>query len=182
MQKIVKNFGRSKITLSCPNLLSLQKESWDRFWQEGLKKLFQEVSPMRDYTGQRWELWFGNYKMDEPKYKSDEEAKANNDTYEAGMRVTIRLVDLITKEIKEQEIFLSDFPIMTARGTFIVNGVERVAISQLIRSPGVFFTSQLIQKKNFFGAKIIPSRGAWLEFQTEGSGIISVKINKKRKV
>jgi len=181
MQKIVKNFGRSKIALPRPNLLSLQQEGWDRFWQEGLKNLFQEVSPIRDYTGQRWELWFGDYKMDKPKYKSDEEAKINNDTYEAGMRITVRLVDLISKEVKEQEIFLSDFPIMTARGTFIVNGVERVAISQLIRSPGVFFTSQLIQKKNFFGAKIIPSRGAWLELQTEGSGLISVKINKRRK-
>ena len=182
MQNIsVKNFGKSKVLLPRPYLLSLQKDSWDRMWDEGLKNLFKEVSPIRDYTGKEWELWFLDYKMEEPKY-SDEEAKANNDSYEASMRVMTRLVNLKTKESREQEVFLSDFPMMTERGTFIVNGVERVAISQLVRSPGVFFTSQFIQGKNFFGAKIIPNRGAWLELETESTGFISVKIDKKRKI
>ncbi len=183
MQKLpVKNFGKSKVSFSRPYLLSLQKESWGRFWEEGLKNLFKEVSPIRDYTGKEWELWFMDYKMDAPKYKDDEEAKINNDSYEAPLRVMTKLVNLKTKDVKEQEVFLTDFPIMTERGTFIVNGVERVAISQLIRSPGVFFTSQIIQGKHFFGGKIIPNRGAWLEFETEVSGFMALKIDKKRKI
>ena len=182
MQKIpVKNFGKSRVSLPRPHLLSFQKESWDRMWSEGLNNLFKEVSPIRDYTGKEWELWFLDHKMDDPKY-NDEEAKFNNDSYEASVRVMTKLVNLKTKEVREQEVFLSDFPIMTERGTFIINGVEKVAISQLIRSPGVFFTSQFVQGKNFFGAKIIPNRGAWIEFETEPTGFISAKIDKKRKM
>jgi len=120
--------------------------------------------------------------LDEPKYKTTLEAKENNDSYEAALRARVRLVNLKTKEIKEQEVFLTDFPLMTERGTFIVNGIERVVISQLIRSPGAFFTSQMIRGKTYFGAKIIPNRGAWLEFKTEPSGFIGVKIDRKRKV
>jgi DNA-directed RNA polymerase subunit beta len=178
----IKNFGKAKISLPLPYLLSLQKDSWQRFWERDLKELFQEISPIRDYTGKELELWFLDYKLDEPKYKTDLEAKQNNDSYEAALRVRTKLVNLKTKEIKEQEVFLCDFPLMTERGTFIVNGVERVAISQLIRSPGAFFTAQTISGKNLFGAKIIPNRGAWLEFETEPSGFIGVKIDRKRKV
>lgn len=177
-----KNFTKSKVSLPLPYLLSLEKESWQAFWQRNLKELFLEISPIRDYTGKELELYFLDYKLAEPKYKSDLEAKQNNDSYEAPLKVRLRLVNLKTKEIKEQEIFLGDFPLMTERGTFIVNGVERVIISQLIRSPGTFFTSQLIRGKNYFGAKIIPNRGAWLEFETEPSGFIGVKIDRKRKV
>lgn len=177
-----KNFGKSKTSAPRPYLLSMQKESWSRLWDQGLKKLFKEISPIRDYSGKEWEVWFGQYKMDAPKYKNDEEAIENNDSYESSMRIMIKLVNLKTKEVKEEEIFLADFPIMTERGTFIINGIERVAISQLIRSPGVFFTSQFMQGRNFFGAKIIPNRGAWLEIETESTGFISVKINKKRKI
>jgi DNA-directed RNA polymerase subunit beta len=119
-----------------------------------------------------------DYKLGEPKYKTDLEARQNNDSYEAPLRVKVKLVNLKTKEEKEQEIFLTDFPLMTERGTFIINGVERVVISQLIRSPGSFFT----EKKGKFGAKIIPNRGAWLEFETETTGLIVVKIDRKRKV
>ncbi len=177
-----KNFGKAKVFLPLPYLLSLEKESWQWFWQKGLKELFQEVSPIRDYTGKELELWFLDYKLAEPKYKTDLEARLNNDSYEVTLRVKTRLVNLKSKEIKEQEIFLTDFPIMTERGTFIVNGVERVAISQLIRSPGVFITAQSIAGKNHFGAKIIPNRGAWLELETESSGFLGVKIDRKRKV
>src|SRR4030042_6927818 len=177
-----KNFGKAKITLPFPYLLSLEKESWNWFWQSGFRELFQEASPIKDYTGKELELWFLDYELDESKYKNDLEARLNNDSYEAALRVKTRLVNLKTKEIKEQEIFLTDFPIMTERGTFIVNGVERVAISQLIRSPGVFITAQSIAGKNHFGAKIIPNRGAWLEFETESSGFLAVKIDRKRKV
>jgi DNA-directed RNA polymerase subunit beta len=178
----IKNFGKAKASLGLPYLLSLEKESWQWFWEKGLKELFQEASPIKDYTGKELELWFLDYKLEEPKYKNDLEARLNNDSYEAALKVKTRLVNLKTKEIKEQEVFFTDFPIMTDRGTFIVNGVERVAISQLIRSPGVFVTSQISGGKNYFGAKVIPNRGAWLEFETESSGFIGVKIDRKRKV
>ena len=178
----IKNFGKAKVFLPLPYLLGLQKESWSSFWGRDLKELFQEISPIRDHTGKELELWFLDYKLDEPKYKTDLGAKQNNDSYEAALRVKTKLVNLKTKEIKEQEVFLTDFPLMTERGTFIVNGVERVVISQLIRSPGAFFTAQTIGGKNYFGAKIIPNRGAWLEFETDASGFIGVKIDRRRKI
>ena len=182
MELKTKNFGKAKVSLPLPYLLDLQKQSWKSFWQKELKELLQEISPIRDYTGKELELWFLDYKLDEPKYKTDLEAKENNDSYEASLRVKTKLVNLKTKEVREQEVFLSDFPLMTERGTFILNGIERVAISQIIRSPGVFFTCRDIQGKDYFGAKIIPNRGAWLEFETESSGFIGVKVDRKRKV
>ncbi|MCK4473940.1 DNA-directed RNA polymerase subunit beta, partial [Candidatus Parcubacteria bacterium] len=182
MELKTKNFGKAKVSLPLPYLLDLQKQSWKSFWQKELKELLQEISPIRDYTGKELELWFLDYKLDEPKYKTDLEAKENNDSYEASLRVKTKLVNLKTKEVREQEVFLSDFPLMTERGTFILNGIERVAISQIIRSPGVFFTCRDIQGKDYFGAKIIPNRGAWLEFETEASGFIGVKVDRKRKV
>ena len=178
----IKNFGKSWVNLPLPYLIEIQKENWKDFWSRDLKELFTEVSPIRDYTGKELELWFLDYKLDEPRYKSDLEARQNNDSYEAALRTKVRLVNLKTKEIKEQEVFLTDFPLMTERGTFIVNGVERVIISQLIRSPGAFFTLQVIGGRNCFGAKLIPNRGAWLEFETESSGFIGVKIDRKRKL
>ncbi len=183
MEKVkTKNFGKSKVRLSLPYLLEQQQESWKNFCRRDLKELFVEMSPIRDYTGKELELWFLDYKLDTPNYKSDLEAKQNNDSYAAPLRVKTRLVNLKTKEIKEQEVFLADFPLMTERGTFVVNGVERVVISQLIRSPGVFFTMQTSGGKNYFGAKIIPNRGAWLEFETESTGFIGVKVDRRRKV
>jgi len=178
----IKNFSKSKVSLNLPYLIGIQKESWERFWKEDLKELFEEISPIRDYSKKDLELWFLDYKLGESKYSNDYEAKMNNDSYEAPLRVKTRLVNLKTKEVKEQEVFLCDFPLMTERGTFIVNGVERVAISQLIRSPGPFFSCQVVAGKSYFGGKLIPSRGAWLEFETELTGVITVKIDRKRKV
>ncbi|XOB41121.1 MAG: DNA-directed RNA polymerase subunit beta [Candidatus Nealsonbacteria bacterium] len=177
-----KNFAKSKIFLPLPYLLGLTKESWKIFWEKNLKSLFEEISPIRDHAKKELELWFLDYKLDKPKYKSYVEAKKNNDSYESALRVKTRLVNLKTKAIKEQEIYLCDIPLPTERGTFVVNGVERVAISQLIRSPGAFFTARRVGDKNYFGAKIIPNRGAWLEFETELSGTIGVKIDRRRKV
>src|SRR3989338_1719152 len=180
MDKInIKNFGKSGVKLSLPYLLAVQHESWQRFWNRDLKELFSEVSPIRDYTKKGLELWFLDYKLDESKYKTDLEAKKNNDSYEASLRARVKLVNLKTKEIKEQEVFLTDFPLMTDRGTFIMNGVERVAICQLIRSPGAFVTSRMLSGKNYFGAKIIPNRGAWLEFESDATGFIGIKIDRK---
>jgi len=178
----VKNFSKSKLSFSTPHLLTMQRQTWDDFWQVRVKELFQEISPIRDYTGKELEFWFLDYKLGKPNYKNGLEAKKNNDSLEAPLRVKIKLANLKTKEVKEQEVFLADFPIMTERGTFVVNGVERVVVSQLIRSPGAFFTMRPWRGKNYFGAKIIPNRGAWLEFETEDSGFIGVKINRKRKV
>ncbi len=180
--KKVKNFSKSKISFPTPHLLTMQWETWEDFWKVRVKELFEEISPIRDYTGKELEFWFLDYKLGKPNHKNGFEAKRNNDSLESPLRVKIRLVNLKTKEVKEQEIFLADFPVMTERGTFVVNGVERVVVSQLIRSPGAFFTARSFRGKNYFGAKIIPNRGAWLEFETEESGFIGVKINRKRKV
>ena len=177
-----KNFGQSKVSLPLPYLVKVQKDAWETFWQKDLKELFLEMSPIRDYAKKEMELWFLDYKLDESRYKNDLAAKLNNDSYEAALRVKTKLVNVKTKEIKEQEVFLTDFPLMTERGTFIVNGVERVAICQLIRSPGAFITAKSVGGRNYFGAKIIPNRGAWLEFESEPSGFIGVKIDRKRKV
>jgi DNA-directed RNA polymerase subunit beta len=177
----VKSFSKSKVSFHLPYLLSLQKQSWQWLLEKGLKELLTEISPIRDYTKKEFELWFLDYRFDPANYENDLAAKIDNGSFEAPLRARVRLVNLKTKEAKEQEIFLTDFPLMTERGTFIVNGVERVAISQLIRSPGVFFTSNLIGGRQYFGAKIIPNRGAWLEFETDPSGLVSVKIDRKRK-
>ena len=178
----VKNFSKSKLQYSTPHLLTMQKETWDDFWDVRVKELLEEISPIKDYTGKELELWFQDYKLGKPNYKNGLDAKKNNDSLEAPLRVKMKLVNLKTKEVKEQEVYLADFPVMTERGTFVVNGVERVVVSQLIRSPGAFFTNRTFRGRNYFGAKIIPNRGAWLEFETEDSGFIGVKINRKRKV
>ena len=178
----VRNFSKSKLSFSMPHLLLMQRETWEDFWQVRVKELLSEISPIIDYTGKEFELWFLDYKLGKPNYKNGLEAKRNNDSLEAALRVKIRLVNRKTKEVKEQEVFLADFPLMTESGTFVVNGVERVVVSQLIRSPGAFFTTRSFRGKNYFGAKIIPNRGAWLEFETEESGFIGIKINRKRKV
>src|SRR6185436_16370978 len=178
----IRNFSKSNLSFSTPHLLEMQRDTWKDFTDVRIKELFSEISPISDYTGKEFELWFLDYNLGKPNYKNGLEAKRNNDSLEVSLRAKIRLVNLKTKEVKEQEVFLCDFPLMTERGTFVVNGVERVVVSQLIRSPGAFFTSRSSKGKNFFGAKIIPNRGAWLEFETEESGFIGVKINRKRKV
>jgi len=164
-----------------PNLVEIQSTSYQSFLDSGLKELFDEFSPIKDYGGKDLELAFESYTFGEPKY-NEAEAKKYGLSYEAPLKVKIKLNNKKTKEIKEQEVFLADFPLMTPRETFIVNGVERVVVSQLIRSPGVFFTCDSIRRKKVHGAKIIPNRGAWLELETNANGSISVKIDRKRKV
>jgi len=164
-----------------PDLIEIQKRSYDWFFREGLKELFEEISPVKDFIGRDLELSFLDYYLDEPKF-DEVTAKNKNVTYEAALRVQVRLVNKKTGEIKEQEIYLGDFPLMTDRGTFIINGIERVVVSQLIRSAGVFFTAEMIRGRRYYGAKIIPNRGAWLEIETDPNGILSVKIDRKRKV
>jgi len=167
--------------VSLPNLIESQLDSYNWFLENGLKELFKEVNPVVDFTGKDSELYFEDYYLDDPKY-DEITAKNKNISYEAPLRCKVKLVIKSTGEIKEQEIYLGDFPIMTDRGTFLINGVERVVVSQLIRSPGVFFTMEYQKGKRLFGAKIIPNRGAWLEIDTDFEGVLSVKIDRKRKI
>src|SRR3989338_5804623 len=165
-----------------PDLVQVQLDSYNWFINTGLKELLKEVSPIEDWTSKELQLHFVDFKLEDPKY-TERVARERNITHEAPLRVKITLTHKHTKHVEEQEVYLADFPLMTKRGTFVINGVERVVISQLIRSPGVFFTvSRSNRYKRLFGAKIIPSRGAWLEFETEASGVISVRIDRKRKV
>ncbi|KKU91205.1 MAG: DNA-directed RNA polymerase subunit beta [Candidatus Jorgensenbacteria bacterium GW2011_GWA1_48_11] len=162
------------------DLIAIQLDSFKWFREQGLKELFQEISPIKDHTGHEMELHFLDYKFDPPKY-TEEQTKEKDQTYEAALRVNLKLIDKQSKQIKTQEVYLGDFPIMTDRGTFIINGVERVVISQLIRSAGIYFTAGLFRGKRLFGAKVIPNRGSWLEIETESDGMIGVRIDRKRK-
>ena len=177
-QKVFTKYNRKLIPL--PNLISLQLESYQWFWDVGLRELFDEVSPIRDFSGKDLELYFLDYTLEEPRW-NENEARLHNASFESTLRVKLRLVNKKTGEVKEQSAYLGEFPLMTPRGTFIVNGVERVVISQLIRSPGVFFTLQQTRGWRLFGSKIIPNRGAWLEFDTDLNGVIGVKIDRKRR-
>jgi DNA-directed RNA polymerase subunit beta len=167
--------------VSLPNLIEAQVASYDWFMKDGLRELLDEVNPLKDFTGKDLELSFGNYYLDEPKY-DERTSKAKNISFESPLRCAVKLLNKQTGEIKEQEVYLGDIPIMTDRGTFVINGVERVVVSQLIRSPGVFFTMDYQKGQRLFGAKIIPNRGAWLEIETDLDGVIWVKIDRKRKV
>lgn len=182
MKTKIKSFAKSKISYPLPSLIFMQQESWRQFWEEELKELFSEVSPIKDYTGKEFELDFLSYELGKPNYATGFAARENNDSYEAPLRVKVRLKNLKTKRAQEQEIFFGNFPLLTDKGTFVLNGVERVVISQLTRSPGVFFPLSITKGKRCFAAKIIPNRGSWLEFETEASGVISVKIDRKRKL
>jgi DNA-directed RNA polymerase subunit beta len=179
---IYKHFSNFRPELyPMPNLISIQTDSYHWFLKDGLRELLEEISPIQDATGKLLDLSFSDYHFDEPKY-DEIKAKEHNASYEAALRCKLSLLVKKTGEIKEQDIYLGDFPVMTHRGTFIVNGVERVVVSQLIRSPGVFFTSNFYKRRQLFGAKVIPNRGAWLEFETDSAGVIYVRIDRKRKV
>ena len=176
-----RKFFKRRIMVSLPNLIDVLTSSYTWFWDKGFKELLEEVNPIRDFTNKDLELRLGEYYLDEPKY-DEVTAKAKNISYEAPLRAKATLTFKKTGEVKDQEIYLGEFPIMTDRGTFIINGVERVVVSQLIRSPGVFFTMNYQKGKKLFGAKIIPNRGAWLEIETDLDGVLSAKIDRKRKV
>ena len=167
--------------LPLPNLIAHQKDSWRWFVEEGLSEIFSEINPIDDYTGQKLSLKFGKYYFGEPK-NTDQFAKENNLTFEAPLHATVELTNKTTGVVEEQEIYLGEYPWMTDRGTFIINGTERVVVSQLIRSAGVFFTAETVAGRNYYGAKIIPGRGAWMEFETASNGAIYVKIDRRRKM
>ncbi|MFB6212433.1 MAG: DNA-directed RNA polymerase subunit beta [Candidatus Magasanikbacteria bacterium] len=165
---------------SPPDFVRVQYDSFDWFLNEGVENLLQDVSPIKDHTGEKVELHFMNHEFDSPKY-SEEQARERGQTYEAPLRADVKLVDKVEDEEITQEVYLGDFPMMTEKGTFIMNGVERVVVSQLKRSPGVYYNSRNYRGEKYFGAKLIPDQGSWLEFRTEKRGYLSCKIDRKKK-
>jgi DNA-directed RNA polymerase subunit beta len=174
-------FTKDDTALDIPNLIDHQRSSWQEFVETGLGEIFAELNPIDDYTGQKLALRFKEYAFHDPK-NSEAFAKENNLTFDAPLHANVELTNKVTGEVKEQEIYLGDYPWMTDRGTFIINGTERVVVSQLIRSAGVFFTADRAATRNYYGAKLIPGRGAWLEFETASNGAIYVKIDRRRKL
>ena len=179
----VKSYARIPQVLDIPNLIENQIQSYEWFNKEGLEEVYREISPIVDYTAKKYELHFLEHYFRAPKY-SPAECKEREISYSEPLYVKTRLVMKETGEIKEQEIFMGDIPMMTLNGTFIINGAERVVVSQLVRSPGVYFVYEknLVSDRDLCFAKLIPSRGAWLEFETSLKDVISVKVDRKRKV
>ncbi|MFV8829651.1 DNA-directed RNA polymerase subunit beta [Alkalihalobacterium sp. APHAB7] len=176
-----RSYARIKEVLELPNLIEIQTASYQWFLDEGLREMFQDISPIQDFTG-NLVLEFIDYSLGEPKYPVDE-SKERDVTYAAPLRVKVRLINKETGEVKEQEVFMGDFPLMTETGTFVINGAERVIVSQLVRSPSVYY-SQKIDKngKKGFTATVIPNRGAWLELETDAKDIVYVRIDRTRKI
>src|SRR5438445_2359928 len=181
-----KSYGQIADKLEVGNLIQTQLDSFEWFKREGLRELFNEINPITDYTGKNYELRFLDYEFGPPKY-DEEECRQRDMTYSAPLRINTRLhikTGENAGEIKEAEVFMGDFAMMTPEGTFIVNGTERVVVSQLVRSPGVYFTSaeDRATGRMLYAAKLIPNRGAWLEIETSSKDILTVKIDRKRKV
>ncbi len=167
--------------LELPNLIEIQQRSYQWFLDQGLKEMFQDISPIEDFTG-NLVLEFIDYTLEEPKYSVDE-SKERDVTYAAPLRVKVRLINKETGEVKEQEVFMGDFPLMTDTGTFIINGAERVIVSQLVRSPSVYYNSKVDKNgKPTYAATVIPNRGAWLELETDAKDIVYVRIDRTRKI
>ena len=176
------SFSRIDEVLEMPNLIEIQKESYRKFVEEGLKEVFDDISPITGY-GDNLVLEFVDYTLENnPKY-SVEECKERDVNYAAPLRVTVRLINRETGEVKEQEVFMGDFPLMTDTGTFIINGAERVIVSQLVRSPGAYYNMETDKiGKQLFSATIIPNRGAWLEYETDGNDVMWVRVDRTRKL
>ena len=177
-----KSYSRIKEVLEMPNLLEVQKNSYKWFLDEGLQEVFEDVSPITDFNGNLM-LEFTDFTLDStPKY-SLEECKERDATYAAALKVRARLINKETEEIKDQEIFMGDFPLMTDTGTFIINGAERVIVSQLVRSPGIYYASEFDKLgKKLLSSTVIPNRGAWLEYETDSNDVFSVRVDRTRKV
>lgn len=176
-----RSYARISEILELPNLIEIQTKSYEWFLEEGLIEMFRDISPIEDFTG-NLSLEFVDYKLGEPKYDLDE-AKNRDATYSAPLRVKVRLIIKETGEVKEQEVFMGDFPLMTDTGTFVINGAERVIVSQLVRSPSVYFNDKVDKNgKVSFGATVIPNRGAWLEYETDAKDVVFVRIDRTRKL
>ena len=183
-KRVRKSFSHISEVLEMPDLIEVQKNSYYHFLKEDLREVFNDISPIVDFSG-KLVLEFVDYRidLDKPKY-SIEESKSRDVNYAAPLRVTVRLINKETGEVKQQEVFMGDFPLMTPQGTFIINGAERVIVSQLVRSPGAYYASAKDKsgKKTLFSSQVIPNRGAWLEYETDGNEVLYVKIDRQRKV
>lgn len=176
-----RNYARISEVLELPNLIEIQTKSYDWFLKEGLLEMFRDISPIEDFTG-NLSLEFVDYRLGEPKYDL-EESKNRDATYAAPLRVKVRLIIKETGEVKEQEVFMGDFPLMTDTGTFVINGAERVIVSQLVRSPSVYFNEKIDKNgRENYDATIIPNRGAWLEYETDAKDVVYVRIDRTRKL
>ncbi|MCR8645805.1 DNA-directed RNA polymerase subunit beta [Paenibacillus sp. N1-5-1-14] len=176
-----RTYARINEVLGIPNLIEIQQKSYEWFLDEGLREMFQDISPIQDFTG-NLVLEFIDYNLGDPKYSVDE-SKERDVTYAAPLRVKVRLINNETGEVKEQEVFMGDFPVMTETGTFIINGAERVIVSQLVRSPSVYYSTKVDKNgKKTYTATVIPNRGAWLELETDSKDIIYVRIDRTRKI
>ena len=180
-----KSYAKLPTVLEVPNLIKVQLDSFQRFQEDGLKALLEEITPIKDLTGNRLELGFIAYEFREPRPgHSEQECHERDQTYSAPLYVKVRLLVKETGEIKEQDLFFGDIPLMTSKGTFVTSGAERVVVSQLLRSPGVYFTAEEdpVSGRKLCQAKLIPTRGAWLEFETSNRNVVSTKIDGKRKI
>lgn len=176
-----RNYARISEVLELPNLIEIQTKSYEWFLREGLIEMFRDISPIEDFTG-NLSLEFVDYRLGEPKYDL-EESKNRDATYAAPLRVKVRLIIKETGEVKEQEVFMGDFPLMTDTGTFVINGAERVIVSQLVRSPSVYFNEKIDKNgRENYDATIIPNRGAWLEYETDAKDVVYVRIDRTRKL
>ncbi|MBS4175719.1 DNA-directed RNA polymerase subunit beta [Bacillus sp. FJAT-49736] len=176
-----RSFARISEVLELPNLIEIQTASYKWFLDEGLREMFQDISPIEDFAG-NLSLEFIDYSLGDPKYSVDE-SKERDVTYSASLRVKVRLVNKETGEVKDQDVFMGDFPLMTETGTFIINGAERVIVSQLVRSPSVYFSGKMDKNgKQGFTATVIPNRGAWLEYETDAKDVVYVRIDRTRKL
>lgn len=176
-----RSYARIKEVLDLPNLIEIQSNSYNWFLDEGLREMFEDIMPIDDFQG-NLSLEFVDYQLLEPKYTVDE-AREHDANYSAPLHVTLRLTNHETGEIKSQDVFFGDFPLMTEQGTFIINGAERVIVSQLVRSPGVYFNEEKDKNgRTIFGTTLIPNRGAWLEFETDAKDISYVRIDRTRKI
>jgi DNA-directed RNA polymerase subunit beta len=177
------NFSHIPEVLPLPNLIQTQTESFEWFVKTGLRELLDEITPITDFTGKNLELHFRDFYFEDPKF-NEEECRTRDLTYSRPLKVEVDLVIKETDEVKHQTVFMGDFPWMTEQGTFIINGAERVVVSQLVRSPGVYYTAaeDPATGRQLFAAKVIPNRGAWLEFETSNKDLLSVKVDRKRKI
>src|SRR5579875_3755460 len=175
-----RSFARIQEVLDIPDLIEIQEKSYQWFLNEGLHELFKDISPIQDFTG-NLVLEFIDYVLGDPKY-SVNECKERDVTFAAPLRVRVRLINKETGEVKEQEVFMGDFPLMTEQGTFIINGAERVVVSQLVRSPGAYYDQDVDPSgSRIFTATVIPNRGAWLELESDANGVIYVRVDRTRK-
>ena len=175
-----KSFSRLKHVLDLPNLIDIQRESFDWFLSEGLRETIDDISPIEDYTG-TLAVEFGEYRFGEPQF-SIQECREKDLTYQAPLSMTVRFVNTETGEIREQTVFMGDFPMMTEWGTFIINGTERVIVTQLVRSPGAYLMEPKDATKQVFTANLMPSRGSWLELEIDKKGVVYARIDRKRKL